>query len=292
MLDLYTTYPSKKLDYNAALGLNEHVPLGNMGFCNIGPNRRLVAVRQFNYRLHYYHLPNEKLGWLGKFLDNRAYYFIVTDSDFNFIRRVECTYSNLWALEDIRLMNLGNNIIQASATDVSPGQEKYRMCSCQFKMGGIDADGPTRLDIVKTHIFPIQHEKNYMPIEGTVGAFITDIETNKFRIATIYSSGKRNCYCAGIRPIRGSSPLLKYDTGYVALVHSKIPKDRYINRFIFCNSKMSYCKFSEEFTVNCAMSPINFLCSMSIEDGKAVMPFCVNDRVTFLFKVPLKDFKK
>lgn len=293
MFDLSTHYASKRLDYNSALGLDDSVPLGNMGFCNIGPNLRLVAVRQFNYRLHWWHLPNEKLGWLGKFLDNRAYYFIVTDSDFNFIKRVECKYSNLWALEDIRLLNLGNNVIQVSATDVSPGQEKYRMCCCQFKMIGLGPNGPDRLDILKTHIFPIRHEKNYIPVEGTVGAFISDIETNRFRMAIIYdSNGKRNCYCGGLQPMRGSSPLLQYHTGYVALVHRKIPKvDRYINCFAFFNKNMTLCRYSKEFTVHSAISPINFLCGMSIEDGKAILPFCVNDRLTYLFKVPLKDFE-
>lgn len=294
MLDLSHHYQSKRLDYNAALGLDEHVPLGNIGFCNIGPNRRLVAVRQFNYRLRWWLLPGEKPGWIGRFLDNRAYYFIVTDSNFNFIRRVECDYKKLWALEDIRLMNIGGNIIQASATDVSPGQEKYGMCSIQFKMCGIDNDGPTRLDAVKTHAFPIRHEKNYMPIEGTVGAFVTDIETNKFKVQTIFDhGGKRNCYCAGLRPIRGSSPLLRYNGGYVAVVHRKIPRqDRYINSFMFCNGKMTLCMFSREFVVDGAKSPINFLCGMSVENGCAVLPFCVNDRLTYLFKIPLKDFDR
>jgi hypothetical protein len=251
-----------------------------------------VAIRQFNYKLRWYLPAGEHAGWMGGFLDNRAYYFIVADADFNFIKRVECAYSNLWALEDIRLMNLGGNIIQASATDVSPGAEKYRMCSCRFKMCEIDGDGPSRLELVDAYAFPWRHEKNYIPVEGAAGAFITDIEHNKLKMATIFGSGKKNCYCGGLCPIRGSSPLLKCRTGYVAIVHRKVPREnRYINSFMFCNGKMTLCRFSREFTVCSATSPINFLCGMSIEDDCAVLPFCVNDRLTYLFRLPLKDFR-
>lgn len=292
MLDIYTSYSSKLLDYNKALGLDSHIPLGNIGFCDIGPNRRLVAIRQFNYKLHWYLPAGEHAGWMGGFLDNRAYYFIVTDSGFNFIKRVECDYSNLWALEDIRLMNMGENIIQASATDVSYGAEKYRMCSCRFKMCEIDNDGPSKLKIVDAYAFPWRHEKNYIPVEGAAGTFITDIERNKFKIATTFRSSKKNQYCGGLCQIRGSSPLMKCRTGYVVIVHRKVPREnRYINRFMFCNDKMSLCRFSKEFTVGCSISPINFLCGMSIEDDCAVVPFCVNDRLTYLFSLPLRDFR-
>lgn len=189
-------------------------------------------------------------------------------------------------------MNMGKNIIQASATDVSYGDGKYRICSCRFKMCDIDSDGPSRLEIVNTHTFPWRYEKNYIPIEGDAGAFITDIERNKFKMTTIYRSSKQNQYCGGLFPIRGSSPLMKYRTGYVAIVHRKVPREnRYINRFMFCNDKMSLCRFSKEFTVGRSISPINFLCGMSIEDDCAVVPFCVNDRLTYLFRLPIRDFR-
>lgn len=60
---------------------------------------------------------------------------------------------------------------------------------------------------------------------------------------------------------------------------------------MFCNSKMPLCRFSKEFTVKSDVSPINFLCGMSIENGEAVCPFCVNDRFTYLFRLSLKDFR-
>lgn len=289
-IDIGRKYPHKELDYSASLGLSKTVPLGNMSFCDIGDNLRLVAVRQFNYKCHWSIPAGEKAGYPNGFFGGRAYFFIITDRDFNFIRRVECDFEDLWLLEDIRLMIIDENTIQASATDVSRGRDKHRMGVWYFTMTQNDENGPKKLVLDSSYIFPVPKEKNYVPIVGTKGAFITDMRDNSFDMSTIFDL-ERKChlYCAGIKAYRGSSPLLEYNGGYVALVHRKNGSN-YINAFAFFDKAMTTCHYSKEFNVCSSISPINFVCGMAVEHGIAILPFCVNDRYTHLFKIPLADF--
>ena len=95
----------------------------------------------------------------------------------------------------------------------------------------------------------------------------------------------------GLVQYSGSSPLMRYRDGYVALVHIR-RKKTYSNAFAFFDKRLQQCMISNEFTVFRDVSSINFCCGMSIEGDQAILPMCVHDRWTYLFRLPLEDFYK
>lgn len=279
MTDIARKYPSEELDFHDALGVEKSIPLGNMSLCRI-ENGYLVSIRQFNYKIR---RKDEPGGWFGGFLEKRAYFFILVDENFRFLRRIDCDMKNLDMFEDFRLLKYGNTI-QASGTEVSLGQNRYRMASVYFELSG------NTLHAKKTTVFPVIKEKNYMPVEDGKGIFVSDMMLNSLNVVSTANPGKKTMQrCRGLIQYRGSSQLLRYRDGYVALVHLK-RKNVYANAFAFFDKALLQCRISDDFTVFSDVSLINFCCGMAIEGDKAVIPVCVHDRWTHLFRIPLEDF--
>ena len=277
--DIEAEYAHRELDYHNDLGVPANIPLGNMSFCMVG-DHRLVALRQFNYVLS---PGNAVCNFFSDFMHDRAYHFFLADKDFKFVKKVECDYDSLHIMEDIRLMACGDTI-QASGTDVSLGSGKHRMACLEFRFDG------DRLSLVNKTIFPEMREKNYIPVEGGQGVFISDILNGKMKILTSGKpSYKQELRCRGIIGYRGSSQLLRYGIGYAAMVHRR-ERHNFYNAFAFFDKALLQCRISSEFTVMKSESPVSFCCGMSIEDGMAVLPFCIHDKTTYLFKLPLQDF--
>lgn len=279
MIDISKKYPSIEIDFHENIGVEKSIPIGNMSICPFGSGY-LVSIRQFNYKIS---RRDEPGGWFGGFLEKRAYFFALVDKNFRFLRKIECDMENLALFEDFRLLKYGN-IVQASGTDVSFGQNRYRMASVDFEM----ADGA--LHAIKTTVFPVMKEKNYMPVEDGRGIFVSDMMLNSLNVVSTKNPDKKTMKrCRGLIQYRGSSQLLRYRDGYVALVHLK-RKNVYANAFAFFDKAMQQCRISDDFTVFSDVSQINFSCGMAIEGDEAVVPVCVHDRWTYLFRLPLADF--
>jgi len=304
MDDVCDLYPFDELDYHGFLGIDPSVPLGNMSFCSPSvpgwDGFRLVSVRQFNYRLPYGLKKGETPGWLGGFLEKRAYFFIVTDKDFRPVAKIDAEIPKLAYLEDIRLAGGADGVIFASATDVSAGNRSHVMCAMRIAISGGPLSGRCRLVTDgKMTVFPTQREKNYMPVVGSdldTGdiMYVTDMVVNGYRAATLSMPEKRLFLCEGMRQMRGSSQIVPcdgpYGEGYVCVAHRKTREGRYVNALVFMDKRMKSASYSREFTVMGPETPVNFICGMSVEDGKAVLPFCVSDRRTLLFRIPIADF--
>ena len=279
MTDISKIYPSVEIDFHANLGVEKSIPIGNVSICPFG-SEYLVSIRQFNYKIS---RRDEPGGWFGGFLEKRAYFFALVDKNFRFLRKIECDMENLDLFEDFRLLKYGN-IIQASGTDVSLGQNRYRMASVDFEI----ADGA--LHAIKTTVFPVIKEKNYMPVEDGRGIFVSDMMLNSLNVVSTSNPDKKTMQrCRGLIQYRGSSQLLRYRDGYVALVHLK-RKNVYSNAFAFFDKALLQCRISDDFTVFSDVSSINFCCGMAIEGDEAILPVCVHDRWTYLFRLPLTDF--
>ena len=279
MIDISKKYPSTELDFHDALGVEKATPLGNMSLCRVG-DRWLMSVRQFNYKIR---IKDEPGGWFGDFLEKRAYFFLWADENFRFLGKVECDLPNLAMFEDLRLLKYGKSI-QASGTEVSLGRERFRMASIDFDLM------ENLLHAGKVCVFPVAREKNYMPVEDGRGIFVSDLMLNSLNVVSTSNPGRKTMQrCRGLVQYRGSSPLLRYRDGYVALVHMK-RKNVYSNAFAFFDKALLQCRISDDFTVFQDISKINFCCGMAIEGDEAILPVCVHDRWTYLFRLPLADF--
>lgn len=185
--------------------------------------------------------------------------------------------------EDLRLLKYENSI-QASGTEVSLGRNRFRMASIDFDLR------ENMLYADKVCIFPVTREKNYMPVEDGRGIFVSDLMLNSLNIVSTKNPDKKVIQrCRGLVQYRGSSPLMRYRDGYVAMVHMK-RKNVYSNAFAFFDKALLQCRISDEFTVFSDVSSINFCCGMAVEGDEAILPVCVHDRWTYLFRLPLADF--
>jgi hypothetical protein len=218
-------------------------------------------------------------------VEKRAYFFLWADENFRFLGKVGCDLGNLAMFEDLRLLKYGNSI-QASGTEVSLGRNGFRMASIDFDL--IE----NLLHAGKVCVFPVAREKNYMPVEDGRGIFVSDLMLNSLNVVSTSNPGLKTMQrCRGLVQYRGSSPLLRYRDGYVALVHMK-RKNVYSNAFAFFDKALLQCRISDEFTVFSDVSSINFCCGMAVEGDEAILPVCVHDRLTYLFRLPLEDFSK
>ena len=275
-MDIGRKYPSIPLDYHKELCIDPKIPIGNMSLCRFG-DRWLMSVRQFNY------IKGKPGGLFGGFLEKRAYFFIWVDENFRFLGKVDCDLKNLAMFEDLRLVKYGN-VIQASGTDVSWGRNGFRMASIDFDMQG------NMLHAEKVCVFPVAKEKNYMPVEDGRGIFVSDLMSNSLNVVSTRDPDRKIMQrCRGLVQYRGSSQLMRYRDGYVALVH-KNRKNVYTNAFAFFDKALLQCRISDDFTVFQDISNINFCCGMAIEGDEAILPVCVHDRWTYLFRLPLQDF--
>jgi len=189
-IDIGYRYPSIPIDFHEPLGIDKSIPLGNMSLCRMDDDKWLISVRQFNYKIR---LGNDKGGWFGGFLDKRAYFFVVTDDEFRFLDRIECDFDVLPMYEDLRLVRYGN-MIQASGTDASFGQDRYRYGCILFEIQG------KKLKMVSRYTFPEIRGKNYMPIEDGAGVFIPDMMQGSINITSRADIAKKRSRNARVWP--------------------------------------------------------------------------------------------
>lgn len=281
-MDISLSYPSRKLDYHAQLGISNEIPLGNMSVCRLDDGRFLVSVRQFNYKLD----PISAKGTLFcDFASHRAYHLALVDRNFDFLAKIPC--AGLEKLEDIRLLRFGDTI-QASGTDISYGPKNYKISCVDLTL----SKGVSACEISAKRVFSVPHEKNYIPIEDKRGQFITDLHDSEFLTATTDEPARKRTHaCLGLVHYSGSTQLLRYRDGYVALVHRR-QRRTYFNAFAFFDRTLQQCRISSEFTVFGNISPVNFTCGMVLDGETALLPVCVHDRETHLFELPLADFAK
>jgi len=206
-IDIGYRYPSIPIDFHKPLGIDKSIPLGNMSLCRMDDDKWLMSVRQFNYKIR---LGNDKGGWFGGFLDKRAYFFVVTDDEFRFLDRIECDFDALPMYEDLRLVRYGN-MIQASGTDASFGQDRYRYGCILFEIQG------KKLNMVSRYTFPEIRCKNYVPIEDGSGVFIPDMMSGAINITSKADISKKTLQkCKGMAPYRGSSSFSAGETDMYA----------------------------------------------------------------------------
>lgn len=277
MIDLGVASDSvDRINYRTVLGVPPVYPLGNISMCMMEDGVFLVAVRQFNYRItadfDYVRRNGRNVG--------RDYHFILADENLKFIRRLSKKIINVDKFEDLRLMRFGDSI-QMSGTDDTNGWSRikpvYVGAELDLRRGFISAS--------RTVVFPNNKEKNYVPMEGRPGLFISDMLDGSLMIANVSTPRcKEEMPCRGLIPMRGSTPLYKYGGRLVGITHHR-DKCTFTNRLVSFSENLSECRVSDPFTAFAKISPINFTCGMYISpEGECMVPFTVNDCQTFLVR--------
>ena len=279
-MDISKKYKSRVVDYHRELGVDPGIPLGNMSMCRLADGNLLVSVRQFHYIMEIQ--SGRHIKYMNRF--EKRTHFLAADKDMGFLGRIDC--DPLRDYEDPRVMRYGNTI-QVSITDISNGWNRTQIASFDF---GLE-NGSMR-HLRTTHFRFPGKEKNYVPVEDGMGVFISDLRYGSLNIVTTNRPDRKTSQsCSGCMPYRGSTPMLRWRDGYVALVH-RCSRQNYINAFMFFDKSLRQCRISQEFTVFNNVSTVNFCCGMLLEDDKAVLPICVKDCTTHLFELPLQDFYK
>lgn len=265
-----------RLSYRGALGVSPSYPLGNMSLCMLDDGRFLVSVRQFNYRI----TPKFKYVRRGGFNLGRDYHFLIADERLGFVRKLYRQIPNVSKVEDIRLMRFEDGI-QMSGTDDTHGWKHIRPIAMK---AALDVRRNVAVGSPPV-IFPYLKEKNYVPVEGRPGFFISDMLDGRMLVVdALNPKEKSERPCRGLIPMRGSTPLYKHGGRLVGITHHR-DKYTFTNRLVSFSEDLLECQVSDPFTAFANISPINFTCGMYVSpEGECMVPFTINDCQTFLVR--------
>ena len=143
-------------------------------------------------------------------------------------------------------------------------------------------------------------EKNWMPIQDQPYRYVRT--SNPTQVISVRTMGETKVIIDKPKQelgeldkfdmIRGSSQVIPYKDGYIALVHTcelwltanERKVARYLHAFIMWDKFFNIVKVSPTF--NFAGWDVEFSCGMEHHDGNFYIPFALNDNVPFFMVVP------
>ena len=134
---------------------------------------------------------------------------------------------------------------------------------------------------------PNRHEKNWMPIEGEEHAWVWGVDpTVVLRLDTATQSLVPSRSAKGNLQLRGSSQVIKFSGGWIAVVHEVVPSTTnrfqrsYQHRFVRWNDDFTDCKISETFRLASDENGLEFCAglALSTRPNHSVMSYGVGDR--------------
>lgn len=206
-------------------------------------------------------------------------YEIVDDSgNLNFVKELISPpgdpNSRFYGYEDIRTMCWENGVY-FSCTTVN-GDDTGTMTF--GKIENLD------LNVIKQIRTSNRREKNWVPIENMPGNYIYSFDP-----ITIVDSNREICIRAKERfnlPLSGSTPLLEYKDGYIALVHSKDRNLRYTHQFVELGPDLRIRRISVPFSFLGAKT--EFCVDAKIIGGKIRLLPSVFDGISYMFTFSLE----
>lgn len=263
------------------------------------------VIRTSNYLLHYSHKithPLKKVSYIhpendlrlvtfnfyGE-LDPRTYKLIdVHEIDTSITQN----YPSVWSFvghEDVRLVNWEDQLyVSGIRRDIKSNGES-RMELCKLDDDSVHEYNRIRIPIPGEENGETSYcEKNWMPIldkpyhwvKWSNPVQVVRYDKEKHITETVHLSDKK----LNIADPRGSSQLIPFNDGYLALVHStylwnketKQAMDcQYTHRFLFYNKDFEVVKMSDEFTF--LGFDIEFSCGMCLHNKNIIIPFSCKD---------------
>lgn len=152
----------------------------------------------------------------------------------------------------------------------------------------IDSDLPKLVNgVLLPTMSPNRHEKNWMPIEGEEHAWVWGVDpTVVLRLDTATQSLVPSRSAKGNLQVRGSSQVIQFSGGWVAVVHEVVPSTTnrfqrsYQHRFVRWNDDFTDCKISEAFRLANDENGLEFCAGLALSErpNHLVMSYGVGDR--------------
>lgn len=276
-----------RVNYKVLLGANIKYPIGNMSMCEMADGNFLCSIRQFNYRISGEGRKKKYLRF-SKVSAERDNFFFLADRNLAFLAKVACRIPEVSAMEDLRLVRTGDNAVQISGTYNPTGKFSYikPFCmNCKYVPSRRSLSGEGMVP------FPFVCQKNFVPVQGRPGLFVSDMLDGKIMTVSADSpKDKVESACPGCIPARGSTQLIRYGGRLVGITHERRNKNSFYNRLVSFSEDLSSCAVSDEFTAFSDLDCVNFTCGIHIaEDGLCTVPFTVNDSQNFICRFNWDD---
>jgi hypothetical protein len=162
---------------------------------------------------------------------------------------------------------------------------------CQIMLAeivDIDSERPALVNGVLLPIMsPNKHEKNWMPIEGEEHAWVWGVDpTVVLRLDQATQSLVPSRSAKGNLQLRGSSQVIQFSGGWIAVVHEVVPSTTnrfqrsYQHRFVRWNDDFTDSKISEAFHLANDENGLEFCAGLapSVRPNHLVMSYGVGDR--------------
>jgi hypothetical protein len=162
---------------------------------------------------------------------------------------------------------------------------------CQIMLAeivDIDSERPALVNgVLLPTMSPNKHEKNWMPIEGEEHAWVWGIDpTVVLRLDQATQSLVPSRSAKGNLQLRGSSQVIQFSGGWIAVVHEVVPSTTnrfqrsYQHRFVRWNDDFTDSKISEAFRLANDENGLEFCAglALSTRPNHLVMSYGVGDR--------------
>ena len=162
---------------------------------------------------------------------------------------------------------------------------------CQIMLAeivDIDSERPALVNGVQLPTMsPKKHEKNWMPIEGEEHAWVWGVDpTVVLRLDQATQSLVPSRSAKGNLQLRGSSQVIQFSGGWIAVVHEVVPSTTnrfqrsYQHRFVRWNDDFTDSKISEAFHLANDKNGLEFCAGLapSVRPNHLVMSYGVGDR--------------
>jgi hypothetical protein len=197
------------------------------------------------------------------------------------------------SLEDVRLFEWRDSIYalgNLKRREIAAGQADYTtMCLAKVDPARWILEGPVLLSSPTG----ARVEKNWMPlVRGDVLFFVYSLDP-----ITIYQYSADGALelqysfeaAPDLKGCRGGSQFVAYADGFLAVVHAKyFARQRaiYRNKFVWISSDFTQVRTSEMFTLR--KEPVEFVSSLLIDAGDALIGVGYNDSIAAVERVPLR----
>jgi predicted GH43/DUF377 family glycosyl hydrolase len=152
----------------------------------------------------------------------------------------------------------------------------------------VDSASPALVNgVLLPTMSPNKHEKNWMPIEGEEHAWVWGIDpTVVLRLDQATQSLVPSRSAKGNLQLRGSSQVIQFSGGWIAVVHEVVPSTTnrfqrsYQHRFVRWNDDFTDSKISEAFHLANDENGLEFCAGLapSVRPNHLVMSYGVGDR--------------
>lgn len=273
----------KKTPLNLRSGLATTCPLGNAALLPV-KGGYLCSYREFLYDITGFGFRNNRsfLGITRKWNIYKAsspnkFWLVRLDGNFKVSGRFASVEGIKGTLEDVRLFEWGG-AVYASGTTYPGGAWRTRVCR-------LDASGKkAKLEVVYDSPASKSVEKNWMAVPDRPGLMVRRVAEDRLETVDVFTGGRGEIPFPAVFPsnIHGNSPLLRTETGYLMLVHTKSVQ-WYVHMFVELGPDLVPLKVSPPFVFD-EVFPVEMSVSVFRTPRGIGVSVCENDAFQYVYE--------